>query len=217
MVLRHVRPYSQLQDAWPAVSAACLDDAQQAHAEVADALRMVRASCTPTFERVTLQSTSLPLTSGAVQAAMVDVFRSRGHLAAPLDPLGRATRGPWFAEAPERCTSSALCGPGLFSPADRDRALTASFSVRSLCRGVTGSSTVGRACLARGPTPMYLKTLCLQEGVRVACAAGRLLHRLASRAQGCVCRAAAQPAGQLGSRTVRAPCGCASAKDESAG
>ena len=106
MVLRHVRPYSQLQDAWPAVSAASLDDAQQAHAEVADALRMVRASCSPTPESISTQN--LPLTCGAVQAAMVDAFRSRGHLAAPLDPLGRASRGPWFAEAPERCTSSAL-------------------------------------------------------------------------------------------------------------
>ena len=64
--------------------------------------------------------------------------------------------------------------------------------------------------------PMCLKALCLQEGVRVASAAGRLLHRLAARAQGCICSAAAQPAGQLGSSEVRAPCGCASAKRESA-
>lgn len=109
-MLRRVRPYSQLQDAWPAVSAACLNDAQQAHAEVADALRLVRARCSavPLRKLSSVKSKNLPLTCEPVQAAMVDVFRSRGHLAAPLDPLGRASRGPWFAEAPERCTSSAL-------------------------------------------------------------------------------------------------------------
>lgn len=41
-------------------------------------------------------------------AAMVGVFRGRGHLAAQLDPLGRAPRGPWFAEAAERTTSTGL-------------------------------------------------------------------------------------------------------------
>ncbi|KAK9823055.1 hypothetical protein WJX81_005034 [Elliptochloris bilobata] len=83
---RRTRPYSQLQDAWPAVSASCQDEAQQTHAEVADALRMV---------------------------AMVGVFRSRGHLAAKLDPLGRAPRGPFLAEAAERCTASGLIECGL--------------------------------------------------------------------------------------------------------
>ena len=80
---------------------------------------------------------------------------------------------------------------------------------------VTGCHTVTRARFARMPrivTPLCLNVLCLQEGVRVASAAGRLLHRLAARAQGRVCRAAAQPAGQLGSSKVRAPCGCASSK-----
>ena len=109
VVLRHVRPYSQLHDAWPAVSAACLDEAQQAHAEVADSLRMVRACCgaVPAWNDKR-KDKHLHCNGEPVQAAMVDVFRSRGHLAAPLDPLGRAPRGPWLAEAPERCTSSAL-------------------------------------------------------------------------------------------------------------
>ena len=41
-------------------------------------------------------------------AAMVGVFRGRGHLAAQLDPLGRAPRGPWLSEAAERTTSAGL-------------------------------------------------------------------------------------------------------------
>jgi hypothetical protein len=81
---RGARLLSQLQAAWPTVREACADEATRTEVEVADALRV---------------------------AGMAATFRSRGHLAAQLDPLGRAARGPWLAEAAERCRVSPLCAP----------------------------------------------------------------------------------------------------------
>ena len=54
----------------------------------------------PILEVSFIRTQTGPLTCGAVQAAMVDVFRSRGHLAAPLDPLGRASRAHGLLRRP---------------------------------------------------------------------------------------------------------------------
>ena len=208
-VLRRARPYSQLQDAWPAVSAACLDEAQQAHAEVADALRMVRACCSTALVpyAFTRQKTlHLPAklcrplwwTCSAAGATL-----RRRWTPSAVRPGAPGLQRRLSAARPLPCEAQAF--PGTLKKLEPH----CTPPQGSLCRKTDVVPwNHSSLCFAWGSHAWVLSPVCLtafpqQEGVRAASAAGRLLHRLADSAEGCLRGRAAQPAGQPGSDKVR--------------